>query len=180
MSLVHPHQQNCTIAGLRPPEWTPSPLSPCQTTLLSERRRVLSIRAWVGWEDVGEVLSLSLNVFVFSSLPVWSRGFGATEGKINTEQTSPGTRAIPRGILGMWLRITTSWKPPEEPHWQRKDGGKCSVRAWGWRGTHLRTVKTPTPSSVWEIPTLNPDLEFPALSEAALDDASLTCRQRDL
>lgn len=55
-------------------------------------------------EDVGEVLFL--NVFVFSSLPVWSSGLGATEGKINREQTSPGTQAIPRGILGMWLRMS--------------------------------------------------------------------------
>lgn len=30
----------------------------------------------------------------------------ATEGKINTDQASPGTRAIPRGILGMWLGMS--------------------------------------------------------------------------
>lgn len=45
--------------------------------------------------------------FAFS-LPSWytAVGFRATEGKINTEQTSPGTPAIPRGILGMWLRMS--------------------------------------------------------------------------
>lgn len=62
------------------------------------------MRVWGSEEDVGEVLFL--HVFVFSSPPVWSSGLGATEGKINTEQTSPGTQAIPRGILGMWLRMS--------------------------------------------------------------------------
>lgn len=67
-------------------------------------QRLSSIQVWGSEEDVGEVLFL--NVFVFSPLPVWSSGFGATEGKINTEQTSPGTQAIPRGILRMWFGMS--------------------------------------------------------------------------
>lgn len=67
-------------------------------------RRVCE-HVWGSEEDVGEVLSLWAFLF---SLPSRCRavGFRATEGKINTEQTSPGTQAIPRGILGMWLRMS--------------------------------------------------------------------------
>lgn len=91
---------NQTVLNLRKPYWmNPAGLN---EDVVRVCFRSLSLQDQGSEEDVGEVLLL--NVFVFSSPTVWIRGFWATEGKINTVQTSPGTQAIPGGILGMRLQ----------------------------------------------------------------------------
>lgn len=144
--------------------------------------RLSSVQVWGREEDVGEVLFL--NVFVFSSHPVWSRGFGATEGKINREQTSPGTQTNPRGILGMWLGTS---RLPFLPHPENcplnptllkvvDEFDLCSIIRFFLVVTHLIRKK----KEFYRPLTWHTDLKLPTLSKPTLDDATLACWQRDL
>lgn len=139
-------------------------------------------------------MRLPFETFGFS-LPSWCTavGFRATEGKINTAQTSPGTPAIPRGILGMWLRM--SGRPllphPEkcprslDPMWRASSGSVC-VCVCVYQS---KQAERPHPT-LWALPsgvptsagilTWNADLKLATLAEPPLDDAAFPRRQRDL
>lgn len=111
------------------------------------------LQVWGSEEDVGEVLFL--NVFVFSPSRCRAVGFRATEGKINTEQTSPGTQAIPRGILGMWLRMSglPLLPHPENCPWRPKIQRKMEKVLWvcvyWWRGGLVYAVQCETKQPQW-------------------------------
>lgn len=149
--------------------------------------KYLSMQVWGSEEDVGEVLPSKCFCFLFPP-GVELVGFGATEGKINTEQTSPGTQAIPRGILGMWLRmsglpllphpekLSADWAPRKDRESARD---VCVLTRRDQKFEDLRDRRN-NKVSPQVILTLYSDLELPALSEPTLNNASLPSRQCDL